>query len=295
MTAWIETYRGAVNPWECDIVEHFTVAYYFDRFGDATLALMDAFGVGPAHIKATRRACATVACDVSYQRELRVGDVFHIESAITDVGNKTLKAGHRVIDSVTGETITTLHQTLVHFDVDARKSLPFAADMRQRFEAGIVDWQAPDMPARPDSDDLDRFMPAYRDTTKPWEVDALGHIGFQFYVHRFSAAGGQLQAAMGLTPAFMREQRRGMSTFEFQLQFFRELNAGELVAVRSAVTHLGGSSFCFLHKLVNLQTGEIAASLSQFAVLLDLDARRPTRLPDAVREQAAPLVLVTPS
>ena len=73
MTAWIETSRGVVKPWECDIVEHFTVAYYFDRFGDATLALMDAFGVGPAHIKSTRRACATVACDVSYQRELRVG------------------------------------------------------------------------------------------------------------------------------------------------------------------------------------------------------------------------------
>jgi len=295
MTTWMETYRGVVNPWECDIVEHFTVAYYFDRFGDATLALMDAFGVGPSHIKTTRRACATVGCNVSYQRELRVGDVFHIESAITEVGDKVLKAGHRVIDSVTGETVTTLDQTLVHFDVDARKALPFVPELRQRFEAACIDWQPPDMPARPESDDLDRFMPAFRDTTKPWEVDALGHIGFQFYVHRFSAASAQVQAAMGLTPAFMREQRRGMSTFEFQLKFFRELNAGDLVAVRAAVTHLGGSSFSFLHKMINLQTGDVAASLSQFAVLLDLDARRPTRLPDTVREQAEPLMVAVTS
>jgi hypothetical protein len=28
MTEWIETYRGVVSAWECDIVEHFTIAYY---------------------------------------------------------------------------------------------------------------------------------------------------------------------------------------------------------------------------------------------------------------------------
>ena len=36
MADWIETYRGVVNAWECDVVEHFTIAYYFDRFADAT-------------------------------------------------------------------------------------------------------------------------------------------------------------------------------------------------------------------------------------------------------------------
>jgi len=32
VTEWFETYRGVVNPWECDVVQHFTIAYYFDRF-----------------------------------------------------------------------------------------------------------------------------------------------------------------------------------------------------------------------------------------------------------------------
>jgi len=26
MTNWIETYRGTVPPWECDVTEHFTIA-----------------------------------------------------------------------------------------------------------------------------------------------------------------------------------------------------------------------------------------------------------------------------
>ena len=35
MSQWLETYRGGVMPWECDMVEHFTIAYYFDRLGES--------------------------------------------------------------------------------------------------------------------------------------------------------------------------------------------------------------------------------------------------------------------
>ena len=44
MTEWLETYRGVVNPWECDVVQHFTIAYYFDRFADATRNFIDLVG-----------------------------------------------------------------------------------------------------------------------------------------------------------------------------------------------------------------------------------------------------------
>ena len=39
MTDWTETHRGAVPPWQCDVTEHFTVAYYCDPLedGDARL------------------------------------------------------------------------------------------------------------------------------------------------------------------------------------------------------------------------------------------------------------------
>ena len=46
MGEWLETYRGVVNPWECDVVQHFTIAYYFDRFADATRNLFNLIGEG---------------------------------------------------------------------------------------------------------------------------------------------------------------------------------------------------------------------------------------------------------
>ena len=51
MNGWLETYRGVVNPWECDMVEHFTVAYYFDRFSDAILAMLEEIGMGPSYMR----------------------------------------------------------------------------------------------------------------------------------------------------------------------------------------------------------------------------------------------------
>jgi len=33
-----------VNAWECDVVEHFTIAYYFDRFADSSRNLLELIG-----------------------------------------------------------------------------------------------------------------------------------------------------------------------------------------------------------------------------------------------------------
>ncbi len=155
-----------------------------------------------------------------------------------------------------------------------------------------VDWDAPELAARPEPDGAEGFLDACRDTTKPWEVDVLGHVGFQFYIHRFSAAAMQLLAAMGMTPAYLRENRRGLSTFEFQLRFQRELRGGELVQVKTGLVHLGKSSLGMLHKMYNLGTGAEIASLGQFGVHLDMEARRSCPIPDAVRRRSRDLLVV---
>jgi len=288
--AWQETYRGLVAAWETDTVDHFTVAYYFDRFSDATLNAMEGLGLGGSYIRAEKRTCASLDCYVRYLSELRAGDVLHIESAPIGVSEKGVTLGHKVFNSETGKLACTLEQFLLHFDMQARKALPLSAEQQARVRGEIVAWDGEPRAERPDPAGDEGFMVAQRDTVKPWEIDLLGHMGFQFYVHRFSAAGLQAMNAAGLTPSFMREARRGFSTFEFQLRFRRELHAGDRVVTKSAITHLGSSSFCLLSRMYNAATGELSAQLSQFGVLLDMDARRPTRLPDEIRAKAEKLL-----
>ena len=77
MTNWIETYRGAVPPWQCDVTEHFTIAYYFDRLEEAEANLADALGLDDL----PRRADLSRRTNARFARELREGAGFHVESA----------------------------------------------------------------------------------------------------------------------------------------------------------------------------------------------------------------------
>ena len=295
MGEWRETYRGLVHPWECDMVEHFTVAYYFDRFSDAVLGMMESIGLGVSYMGESGRGCATVDCYVRYLEELRAGDTLHIESAVIGADDKRFTLGHKVYNSASGDCVATLEQRLLHFDMKKRKALPFAEAQRRQIEALVTAWDGEPRQPRHSPESDDGFAPSARDTVKPWEVDVLGHMGFQFFVHRFTAAAMQTMTRIGLSQRYMNEHRRGFSTFEFQLRFLRELSAGDLLEVRTGLMHLGGSSMRMLHRLFNQRTGELSAELSQYGVLLDTDARRPAKLPEHARELAAGLVIGEPA
>src|SRR5215469_2038756 len=61
---WIETYRGAVSPWETDVTEHFTVAFYFDRIAMAEATLAERLGL----LDMLRAGGFTRRYDVRYAR-----------------------------------------------------------------------------------------------------------------------------------------------------------------------------------------------------------------------------------
>src|ERR1700759_4137379 len=101
MAEWAETFRGTVAPWECDITEHFTIAYYADRIDQASTTLSDLLGLSePVSAGVFPRRLT-----LRFVRELRVGASFHVESA--PIGLDTaLRFGHRFVDSANGEMVT---------------------------------------------------------------------------------------------------------------------------------------------------------------------------------------------
>ena len=291
---WTETYRGTVKAWECDMVEHFTVACYYERMIDAVLNLLDEAGAGPAHLLADRRTLAAVtATTARFERELRGGDLHHVESGFVGCGDHGARVGHKLFDSASGDLCAAFTVSLRYMDLDARRALPLPARIRGEIEARLVEWDRTPLEPRPAPKDESAFFDTGRDTVKPWEIDVLGHLSAPFYIHRFSDALMHAIARFGMTPAYMREHRIGFSTFEFQGRFRREFHAGDRIVVRSALMHVGGSSIRILHRMYHARTGEFAAELSQYGVHLDMDARRPSRLPEEMRARAAALVSET--
>ena len=108
MAAWIETCRSVVSPWECDVTEHFTIAYYFDRLSDAAVTTAQDLGLRDLADSAHRRF------DVRFVRELRAGASFHILSAPIAVDENSVRFGHQVIDSADGEVTAWVEETLDH-------------------------------------------------------------------------------------------------------------------------------------------------------------------------------------
>jgi acyl-CoA thioesterase FadM len=292
VSGWLETYRGIVYRWEVDHNDHLTVAFYFARLSDAAHGLLNALGLGLEYARRRGGLCLTTDCYVRYQRELRVGDIMHITSGVLGVERDGLVLGHKVFNSETGEVCTSVEQRLRHVDARRRTARALTPAQRRAAEERRVDWDGPPRERRPRPAGLEGFRDSGRETVKPDEIDVFGQVALMHYIHRFSAANGHVTAAFGITPGYMRTERRGFSTFEFQLEVGGVLRAGDPVCVRSALVHVGSSSMRLLHVMTNERTGERISTLEQLGVHLDMDARRPTPLPDAIRERAKAALVV---
>jgi acyl-CoA thioesterase FadM len=290
MTDWIETFRGTVPPWQCDVTEHFTIAYYFDRLEEAEANLADEFGLGDL----SRRGDLVRRLDVRFARELRAGSSFHVESAALGFdahgadgqgGDGGLRLGHRFVDSVTGEVVTWFDE---HWDLS---TAPLTPPQRGAIGKRLATWNGPATEPRPEPTATAGFIPTARGRVKPGDLDAAGHFALSEIVHRFSNASGQAGAAIRMDADFMQRQRRGFSTFELTLRISGALRLDEPYLVETGISHLGNSSLRMIHRMTDPRSGAEVARLGQFGVNLDLDARRPARWPDDIRARATALVV----
>lgn len=282
MADWSESYRGTVPPWQCDVTEHFTIAYYFDRLEDAEANFAAEFRLGDL----LRGDGFARRFDVRFARELRAGGSFHIASAPLGLDDG-IRLGHRFVDSFTGETVTWIDE---RWELDGSR-LSRAA--RDAIAHRTVTWEGPAAEERPEPKSHDRFLPTARGRAKPADLDAAGRFSLAAIVHRLTDACIQAGAAIGMTGEWLHENRRGFSTFELALRIAGELRLGEPYLVETGIAHLGNSSLRFVHRMTDPDSGREIARLGQYGVNLDLDARRPAKLPDEMRERAAALVVPT--
>jgi acyl-CoA thioesterase FadM len=277
---WLETYRGVVNPWECDVVQHFTIACYFDRFADATRNFFDLIGVDHGGSAGVRNGPARGLA--TFQHELRAGDGFHILTAVAGIDARALRLGHQVVDSSTGRTVTWFLESL---------ALPGTSPetARQKLAASCVPWPGPQAADHPVPRVAHGPLTA-RDRVKPWEIGEDQTMSLPAHIHRFSAAALQTLTAMGMNAAYMLEQKRGFSTFELDLTRVGDAKVGDIIDVTTAVSHLGKSSLRLAHRMTG-PGGREVAFLVQSGVHLDMDARRSTPIPDALRASMEKLLI----
>jgi len=121
------TYRLHEEPLQrawLDAYGHLNEAYYLVPFSNATWALQDHFGVGPAYFDATGLALYTLETHLRYVAEVRAPAMLSIESMVLGVDAKRLHVGH-VMWSGEREC-ATFECMLLHYDTKAGKTAPFS-------------------------------------------------------------------------------------------------------------------------------------------------------------------------
>jgi acyl-CoA thioesterase FadM len=279
MEGWTETWRGIVAPWECDITEHFTIAYYFDRLADAASSMAGSLGLDGPPRAAGRRF------DVRFVRELRAGASFHILSAALALDEASLRLGHQFLDSANSEVTAWVEEIL---DIAAARLPPKS---REAIGQRLLPWPGPAVERRPEPRTTEGFIPTARDRVKPMDLGPDGNFTLAAFVHRFTAGCMQGLAAIGATASYLETERKGFSTFELALRVTGWPRLGSPVLVETGILHLGNSSIRFLHRMSDPTDGGEFARMSQFGVQLDLDTRRPAPLPGALRSAAARLLI----
>ena len=156
------TYRGAVDPWECDQMEHLNVRFYGRRFSEAE-----------AHAFATLGTALRAAVDetIQFAREIRRGAAVRIET--TQTGPDQLR--HRLFDEGHGEPAATL---------DAR----YGTSPDPLFDAAGLDWRETGRGVAHPADVGRDYLT--REALLRFVNHAAAHLGLDR--HRQRDAGGRL-------------------------------------------------------------------------------------------------------
>ncbi|TAK45311.1 MAG: acyl-CoA thioesterase [Betaproteobacteria bacterium] len=130
------------------------------------------------------------------------------------------------------------------------------------------------------------LLETYRGTVYPWQCDHMGHMNVMWYVGKFDEATWNLFAVVGITPTLLRTRNRGMAAVQQNIGYRRELNAGDVLVVRSAVLEVRDKVLRFVHEMRNAESGEIAAVCELTGVHIDTLARKSCPFPAEVLELA---------
>jgi 4-hydroxybenzoyl-CoA thioesterase len=117
------------------------------------------------------------------------------------------------------------------------------------------------------------------------DCDPAGLVYYPVIFHYFHVAMEEFFAARcGTTyERLMREERIGFPTVNVQSEFLAPMSYGDEIEIEVAVARVGESSVAFEYAARRATDATVCARSTQVHVAMNLDARRPVSIPDALR------------
>jgi acyl-CoA thioester hydrolase len=127
-----DTARDAARLSDVDAAGRLALSSAIHRFSAANGHAIAAFGLTPRYMREANRGFSTFEFQLDFEGGVRPGDPLVVRSALTHVGNSSMRILHVMTNERSGERVASLEQSGVHLDLDARRPAPLPADLRDR-------------------------------------------------------------------------------------------------------------------------------------------------------------------
>ena len=120
----------------------------------------------------------------------------------------------------------------------------------------------------------------------PEWIDYNGHMNVAYYTMAFDNAFDEiLEERLGIGESLAREGRMGPMALQTQIHYLGELLEGSEIACDFQIIDADPKRIHFFITMVNLATGETAATYESLTMNVDLEARRSAPYPDRAQER----------
>lgn len=284
----ISCYRGSVEAWECDQMEHMNVQFYSTKAAAAFSHLQQALGLSPARIRLEQQALRFTTLRIQYKSEMRLGGLMHGLAGIRAVDGDTVTGFIHLFDSAKEVVSGVFEFTAAYKDLTNDQQLTLPDDVRQAalaLQNDHADQYRPQplktqiLPAKP----LDHMFETNRTAVDVWECDAFGNIELQYIIARFSDAASHIMQHVGMTRQMQKDRNLGSAALDYYTEFHRPIRKAASLYLKSGLLERMDKTFVFGHHMINCDTDEIVNSTTVLGCYFDMSARKAVRLPEEYR------------
>ncbi len=129
---------AAVAPDQCDAFGHLRGEHFIGRVSDSVPNLLAQWREDAGRGQDAEPAGAVVEARLVYRRYPRAGDLIEIYSGVTEVGEKTLRLTHWLVDPQTGAAWASMQAVALTFDTRTRKAIAASPEQRARMGARVI-------------------------------------------------------------------------------------------------------------------------------------------------------------
>jgi acyl-CoA thioester hydrolase len=289
----LETVRGSVQTWECDMNGHMNVQFYVRHAMDSLRVMGMTLGIGPAYQRDLGAGLLPVEHHIRYYREQHPGDPFRIQAGLLAVDMEHLHVVQEMRSIPDDALVATFVSQVQLKDLRSRDTIHLppatlekaAAYRAERSEQaairGVSSAKPRTKPTLAEAAEL-ALKHTHSSIINHSEDDGFGHMSIQGFMARVSDAYPVLMASI---PAFQHINEHGLggAALEYRFIYHQVPQLNDIITIRSGVSAVASKTYNLCHWLFNAATKTCLATAEVVTVPLDLQTRRAVALPEADR------------